>query len=235
MTMKLYDLACEDEHIRFSPYCWKVKMALAHKGLTAEFIPWHYLEKDIITPSGQGAVPVLEHKGKMIGDSWAIVEYLEEAFPETVSVFSGNGKSYAYFINTWADNLLLHLIGKMITSDIVVALPAEDQAYYRQTREARWGTRLEELTSDRETKVHGLRDTLEPLRRVLQAQDFLNGDQASYADYAVFGFFMWARVISRFELLLHDDPIYHWRERLLDAFDGFARNAPRVQSKAHSA
>jgi hypothetical protein len=33
-------------------------------------------------------------------------------------------------------------------------------------------------------------------------------------------------VISPFKLLEADDPIYHWRERLLDAFDGLARKSP---------
>ena len=29
----MYDLACANESVRFSPYCWRVKMALAHKGV----------------------------------------------------------------------------------------------------------------------------------------------------------------------------------------------------------
>ena len=33
MAITLYDLAGADEHRRFSPYCWRTKMALAHKGL----------------------------------------------------------------------------------------------------------------------------------------------------------------------------------------------------------
>jgi hypothetical protein len=34
------------------------------------------------------------------------------------------------------------------------------------------------------------------------------------------------RVIGPFELLEDNDPIYAWRERLLDAFDGMARKSP---------
>ena len=48
----------------------------------------------------------------------------------------------------------------------------------------------------------------------------------AYADYAVFGFFMWARCTSTLELLAADDPVAGWRERLLDAHGGLARQAP---------
>jgi hypothetical protein len=41
----------------------------------------------------------------------------------------------------------------------------------------------------------------------------------------VFGAFQWARVVSPFKLLMEDDPVYAWRERLLDAFDGMARTS----------
>jgi len=42
----------------------------------------------------------------------------------------------------------------------------------------------------------------------------------------VFGAFQWARIVSPFQLLLAQDPVYAWRERLLDAFDGMARRSP---------
>jgi hypothetical protein len=47
----------------------------------------------------------------------------------------------------------------------------------------------------------------------------------AYADYAVFGCFQWARCISSFPLLLKDDPVWTWRDRLLSAFGGFAGKA----------
>ncbi|MDE1903950.1 MAG: glutathione S-transferase N-terminal domain-containing protein, partial [Alphaproteobacteria bacterium] len=38
--LKLFDLAGADDDRRFSPYCWRVKLALAHKGLPVETVPW---------------------------------------------------------------------------------------------------------------------------------------------------------------------------------------------------
>ncbi len=41
---KLYELAGADENRKFSPYCWRALMALAHKGLEVESQPWHFTE-----------------------------------------------------------------------------------------------------------------------------------------------------------------------------------------------
>ena len=78
----------------------------------------------------------------------------------------------------------------------------------------------------RDQSVEAFRKALEPLRLTLKTQRYLGGDAPNYADYIVFGPFQWARVVSPFKLLSSEDPVYAWRERLLDAFDGMARNSP---------
>jgi glutathione S-transferase len=67
------------------------------------------------------------------------------------------------------------------------------------------------------------------MRLTLKTQAFLGGAAPNYADYIVFGGFQWARAISPFQLLAPDDAIYAWREKMLDAFDGMARNATGYQ------
>ena len=71
--------------------------------------------------------------------------------------------------------------------------------------------------ASRDKAVAGFRKSLDPLRLTLRTQPFLGGAAANYADYIVFGAFQWARVVSPFKLLDEDDPVYAWRERLLDA------------------
>jgi glutathione S-transferase len=83
------------------------------------------------------------------------------------------------------------------------------------------GAALETIGVDRETNVLAFRKTLEPIRAVLGSQPYLGGEAPAYADYAVFGSFPWARCISSFPLLLNDDLIWAWRNRLLFAFNGF--------------
>jgi glutathione S-transferase len=47
----------------------------------------------------------------------------------------------------------------------------------------------------------------------------------AFADYILFGAFQWARTVSPQRLLEPDDPVYAWRERMLDLYGGLARNA----------
>ena len=75
MRIKLYELAGKDDR-RFSPYCWRTRMALEHKGLEYETIPVRFTDKDAIAFSGQERVPVIRDGSNVISDSWAIAEYL---------------------------------------------------------------------------------------------------------------------------------------------------------------
>ncbi len=53
---KLYDLAGPEDDRRTSPYCWRIRFALAHKGLEYQCVPWRRVEKDLIAFSGQDLV-----------------------------------------------------------------------------------------------------------------------------------------------------------------------------------
>jgi glutathione S-transferase len=45
MTITMYDLAGAEASRRFGPFCWRSRMALAHKGLAVETVPWRFIEK----------------------------------------------------------------------------------------------------------------------------------------------------------------------------------------------
>jgi len=224
--MKLYDLAGADADRRFSPYCWRVKMALAHKGLAVETIPWRFTEKDAIAFSGQGLVPVLIDGEREVHDSWAIAEYLEERHPDRPSLFGGaSGKALSLFHASWANGFLQPAMMNFVVLDIWNHVDAKDKAYFRESREKRLGKTLEAAVARRDSEVAAFRASLLPLRLVLRSQAFLGGDKPLYADYAVFGSFQWCRCISDFQLLAADDPVYAWRGRMLDLFDGLAGKA----------
>jgi len=227
MALKLYDLAAAAPERRFSPYCWRTKMALTHKGLGFETVPWRFTEKDVIAFSGQPRVPVLVDGERVVSDSWTIATYLEDIYADRPSLFHGDGgRAATRFVNAWADGVLVGGIVRLIATDILANIDERDRAYFRKTREQRLGMSLEKLTADRDTQVLAFRKTLEPIRTVLATQPYLGGAEPAYADYAVFGCFQWSRCISRFALLLEDDPVWAWRDRLLSAFGGFASMAP---------
>lgn len=225
----LYELAGANPNLRFSPHCWKSRMALAHKGLQAVGEPWRFVEKDRIAFSGQELVPLLVHGSEAISDSWRIALYLEQRFPEQPSLFGGGNEiSTTRFVNTWADTTVLAAIARVILVDVYRCLDEKDRSYFRASREKRFGMSLEAVVADQPTRLEELRIALQPLRSVLKKQKFIAGSAAAYADYCVFGMFMWARVCSPVDVLQSDDPIIAWRERLLDAFGGLARFAVRV-------
>jgi glutathione S-transferase len=223
MALQLYDLAGAEPQRRFSPYCWRIKLALMHKGLPFDTIPWRFTDKNAIAFTGQGRVPVLIDGDQVVFDSWTIANYLEDTYPDRPSLFRGEGgRVVTRFVNAWADVVLIGGILRVIVTDILAHLDEKDRAYFRETRELRLGAALETVTADRETNVLVFRKSLESVRGVLGAQPYFGGEAPAYADYAVFGCFQWARCISSFPLLLKDDPVWVWRERLLSAFDGFA-------------
>jgi glutathione S-transferase len=224
MSLRLYELVGTDVERPFSPFCWRTRMALAHKGLSAQSIPWCFTEKGAIARYNTEKVPVLLDGETSIADSWAIANYLEDRYPERPTLFGGEGgRAIGRMMNWWGDIAVVGGMFPLIVADIPPHLAPVDAAYFRKTREARFGQPLEQLVAGRDQSVEGFRRALEPMRLTLKTQSYLGGDKPNYADYIVFGPFQWARMVSPFKLLLAEDPVYAWRERLLDAFDRMAR------------
>jgi glutathione S-transferase len=227
MAITLYDLAGAEAGRRFSPFCWRTRMALAHKGLEVETVPWRFTEKESLPQPNDGRVPVIVDGGHVVHDSSAIAEYLETRYADRPSLFGHDpGRALTRFVQNWTETVLHPGIIGFVVLDIHRHIGPADQAYFRRSREERFGRPLEEVVKDREPRLRVFRDSLAPLRRTLERQDFLAGASPAYADYVVFGAFQWARPISDFELLAGDDPIAAWRGRMLDLFGGLARKTP---------
>ncbi len=226
MAITLYELAGAEQDRRFSPYCWRIVMALRHKGLDFEGVPWRFTDKDQIAFAGTDKVPVLVDGEVAIHDSPTIAAYLEKTYPGRPSLFGGpEAEALSRFTLDWTDLVLQPALFRLIVADIPPLLEPMDAEYFRRTREARVGMKLEEFVAGREPKLEALRQVLAPLRRTLTHQPFLAGSQPAWADYTVFGTFQWARCVSPLKLLAEDDPVYRWREAMLDLYDGLARRA----------
>jgi glutathione S-transferase len=227
MAITLYDLAGAEADRRFSPFCWRARMALAHKALDVETVPWRFTEKDKLPQPNAGRVPVIVDGGKVVHDSTAIADYLETRYPNRPTLFGGDsGRALTSFVQNWTETVLQPALVGLVVLDIWRHAAPQDQAYFRQLREERFGTSLENVVKDRQQRLPAFRDSLAPLRRTLERQKFLCGEAPAYPDYVVFGAFQWARAISDFALVAADDPVAAWRGRMLDAFGGLARSAP---------
>ena len=64
------------------------------------------------------------------------------------------------------------------------------------------------------------------MQATLKRQGFICGSDPAYADYILFSVFQWARITSPQDIFNNSEPLYGWRERILDLYDGFARNVP---------
>lgn len=227
MPITLYDLAGAEARRRFGPFCWRTRMALAHKGLQVATVPWRFAEKGKLPQPNQGRVPVIVDDGRVVHDSSAIAEHLEMHYPDRPTLFGGaSGRALTRFVQNWVETVVHPALIELVVLDIFRHVAPQDRDYFRQSREARFGKTLEAVVADREARLPAFRDALAPLRRTLERQNFVAGDAPAYADYVVFGAFQWARAISDFELLAEDDPVAAWRGRLLDAFGGLARSSP---------
>ncbi len=226
MTRVLHELHGRDGH-RFSPYCWRAIMALLHKGLDFERAPMKFTDRAAIAPSGQDRVPVLVDGETWVHDSWTIAEYLEDTYPDAPSLFGGAmGRAQARFFNKWVDMSVHAGLRALVVPDTFKHTHADDSDWFRASREAMFGMKLEDVRGDVDGLKADLHATLAPLRAILETQPYLCGEAPAYADYIFFGSLMWQRCSSPLKLFDADDAIPAWRARLLAAFDGYAGRAP---------
>ncbi|MBB4211999.1 glutathione S-transferase [Rhodothalassium salexigens DSM 2132] len=227
--MKLYELCGADRAVCFSPFVWRVRLALAHKGLAYEAVPTRFRDKDAYAPSGSRTVPVLHDGDAWVGDSWAIAQYLEDTYPDRPSLFGGApGRGMARFVARFADRVVVRGLFPMIAVDVAAALDDADAAYFRNSREAALGRTLEQAAEDRAAARDALQARLAPLAATLKDQPFVCGDEPAHGDYLLAGPFAWAHLVSPFDPLAGDAVLCDWRARMFALFDDLIGGARRA-------
>ena len=98
-----------------------------------------------------------------------------------------------------------------------------DVHYFRESREKRFGKTLEEIRNGQTAAIEQCNRTLTPLRTILESEEWIAGDAPAFADYLIFAAFQWCRIISPAEIIKAGDPIFEWRERMLDLFNRLGR------------
>jgi glutathione S-transferase len=196
--VRLYELVLENGRSA-SPFVWRIRYALAHKGVPCETVPVGFTEVSRIMGGRFKTVPVIEHGDTAMAESWDIAEYLDRTFPSAPAF------------------------------DVHNAARPEDRAYFRRSREEYLkGVTLEEFTADRVSRLPMLRDALAPLRAHLSRYDFLGGSAPNYADYVALGAFHWVASVSTLPLLANNDTLRPWIERGFDLYGGLGRD-PRMK------
>ncbi len=213
--MKLYEL-CGDDGRRFSPYCWRTRMALAIKGMETETVPVGFTEIPNICSSAGKTVPALEADDGTIFNSFDIALHLDTVHAANPLFRGEAAAAHCRLIQGWADTAVISGLASMIVLDVWSALRPQDKDYFRTSREQRFGKTLEEFQAGRENRVTGFNlMTLAPARRALASGQWLGGDRPDYADCILFGTLMWPHVVSDF-CVLEQGPVMDWFRRCLE-------------------
>ncbi|PKH86846.1 glutathione S-transferase N-terminal domain-containing protein [Colwellia sp. Bg11-28] len=189
--IKLYELAGKNNVI-FSPYCWRVRLALLHKELDFLSVKTAFTDIQKISDSKFKTVPVIHDGNVNMNDSFKIIEYLEANYPEKPSLFSSNeGRVLSIFIEAWANSLHSD-IARMAIADIHSHLQDQDKPYFRRTRESFFGKKLEDVQQENyDTAKESFLSKLSVLEKYLTKTEFIGGASPLYPDFIVFGSLQW--------------------------------------------
>lgn len=231
MSLTLYELVTADG-TAISPYVWRSRFALAHKGLRAETVGVEFTDIPTIGDGQFRTVPVLRDGDTWIGDSWDIADYLDSVHPASPIFSSPRERAAQWFFDRWSGKELGLNLFRVVAFDIYERVGSASRSYFRESREKRLGTTLEASHATREGPLAEFRLRLEPARLVLRDTPFLGGSTPSYADYCLISFFIWSGSVATVPLLAHDDILHPWIERCLALYGGISDKLvlPALQS-----
>ena len=225
--LRLYELMLENGRSA-SPYVWRTRFALAHKGLAFQSVPLGFTEIPEAFGGRFKTVPVIRYRDDLLGESWDIAEYLDRTFPEQPRLFSGPAEfAMVKLFDAWLHGAVLRRLFRIYVLDIHNAARPQDRAYFRRSRE-QWmkGLTLEEFTADRALRLPEVRQAFDPLRAQLASYPFVGGATANYADYIALGVLQWIASVSTLPLFAADDEVLRqWVERGLDLHGGAGRDS----------
>jgi len=189
--VRLYELVLHNER-SMSPYVWRIRYALAHKGIACETVPVGFTEIPAAFGGKFKTLPVMEHGDTQMAESWDIAEYLDRAFPDRPALFNSPSElALARLSDAWFSAEIMRKMFGIYVLDIHDSARPEDRAYFRRTREQRLkGARLEDHAADRVSRLPALRDALNPLRAHLSRFPYLGGAAPNYADYIAVAAFL---------------------------------------------
>lgn len=210
---ELYELCGASPEVVFSPYCWRVRLALAHKGLDFTSRPVRPTDKEALAFSGQKLVPVLRDGETVVHDSLAIFRYLDEQYPERSLLGGAVGESRLRLVDQLIAQDLRPGLFRLLVLRILTLLDPADREPFRQSREKNLGMTLEAF-ADREAGQAQLARALQPLDAQLAGQPWLDGAEPGGADYLIGGFFFWAWTLGE-QPWPEASPVGAWFRRLL--------------------
>lgn len=224
---ELFELCGADPELLFSPYCWRVRLALAHKGLDYQSRPIRFTDKELIAFSGQKLVPVLKDGDETINDSLAIFAYLDQRYPEKPLLGEGLAGERARLLEKLSFHAVRMPLLKMLIPRVWQVIDPADRDYFRSSREKALGMSLEAF-ADLQGGERQFREAIAPLENWLQDQPFLDGHSAGGSDYLLAGLMFWAWCLGA-QPWADDSAFGAWFARIVQAYErnhGPVKRAP---------
>ena len=159
-------------HIAMSPYCRKVRLILAEKRIECELIEERYWERDpsFLRRNPAAKVPVLEIDGKIMSESAAICEYLEEKYPNPSLMPVDIHQRYEVrrLVGWFDDKFHRDVTSKLVYERVTKKIMGQG---YRDSKNVKDGAK--------KIKYH-----LDYIAWLLEQRSWLAGDLMSLADFA---------------------------------------------------
>lgn len=223
-SIRLFDLVL-DSGCTISPFVWRTKYAIRHKGFDLDLVPNGFTGIKELTGGRSERLPVIVDDDRWVIDSWKIAEYLDATYPDRPMLFSGDGmKVLTKFVDRWLWRTAIGVWIRCYILDYHDLSMARDHAYVRESRERILGGKLEEMQAGREKRLPLVPPALEPLRSLLKETKWLGGDQPNYADYCVLSQFLWCASVAKVPPLHDDDPLKDYIDRGFDLYGGLGRH-----------
>lgn len=213
-TITLYDLQVSTG-ATISPFVWATKFAVRHKGFDLDIVEGGFTGILDRTGGKTERLPAIVDDGKWVLDSWGIVEYLDETYPDRPMLIPHESVAVlTRALDAWFWGAAVGPWMRCFCGDYRDVCHEHDKDYVTSTREVILGGKLEELQKGREDRLPGISASLEPLRLALREHDFLGGSTPNYADYRIIGSFLWLASLAQTPALAADDPLRPWYERV---------------------
>jgi glutathione S-transferase len=209
-----------------SPFVWRAKYALKHKGFDIDIVPGGFTGILERTGGRSERVPVIVDDGHWVLDSWKIAEYLDEKYPDRPPLFGdASVKVLTKFVDAWLWRTAIRPWFTCYIQDYHDLSLPQDHAYVRESRERMLGgRRLEEVQAGRENRLPLVPPTLEPFRELLREAPWLGGPKPNFADYCALSTFLWTASVATTPPLPADDPLRDWVDRGFDLYGGLGRH-----------
>ena len=159
-------------HIALSPFCRKVRLVLAEKKIEVELVEDRFWEpgSEIYRRNPAGKLPVLRHEGRLMAESQAICEYLEETVPSPALMPQNTLERYevrrlcAWFDDKFNSEVTVPIMGERVWKKVM-------KAGYPDSKLVKSGLRA-------------IRQHLDYMTSLLETRRWLAGNTLTLADFA---------------------------------------------------